>query len=158
MAKVRTSLGTRFGLLFINRHREDMLSIIRAINNIDRELRPIILWLNFNGYATSSCCAGHRLGAAYKGKGKSYDVEGYITFSKTSKLMKLMKFLEFFGKNGFKIESREGTSPIARIVFISVKNGKLLHHYKSQNKLDITQREINIFWKNIFEQMWFGKK
>lgn len=137
----------------IDHHREAMLSIIKVINEIDQELMPIILWLNYNGFETSSCCTGHPISPSYKGR--SYEIFGYIHFRKTPKFVKLLEFLE---KNGFEIVSKDSSIPVARIVFVEVKNGKVVHHYKDVNKLNITQREINVFWKNIFEQMRYLKE
>ena len=133
-------------------HREVMLHIIIVINQIDQELRPVILWLNYNGFETSSCCAGHPISPS--NKGRSYEIFGYIHFSKTPKLMKMLKFLE---KNGFEVVDRKSSSPVARIVFVKAKKGKVVHHYKKENKLNVTQREINLFWKNMFEEMRYLK-
>lgn len=135
--------------------RQVMLNLIDEINRVDSVLRPITLWLNYNGCETSSCCAGHPISDSYKGE--SYDVFGYICFNKTPKLVKMLKFLV---KNGFEIENNnfeiggnESGVPVAKFVFIRVEKGKLVRHYKGGNTPEIFQQEIDTFWDYLFEEM-----
>jgi len=135
-----------------NTNREGMLFAIKKVNEIDSELRSIILWLNYLGYPTFSCCAGHP--KQYTDKRTTYDLFGYIHFSKSPNLNKTLNLLE---QNGFEI-TKDKYHVFARITFIKVKNGKLKYHYKNHNRFNLTKKEIADFWIRIFDEIKYKLK